>query len=679
MARVLVVAVAVLFGSGPGGVAGASAGSVDRGFGVGGAVQTDLSRTHLSRADGGFDLLVQPDGKTITTGFADQDGVLLRHRVDGTLDPAFGVGGVVRTSPQSAYLDGGVLQDDGRIVVVGSDDGLDDVVVFRYLPSGAPDPTFGTGGAVSTDFGDVDQAYGVALQPDGRIVVGGRSGEAAAVARYLPNGTLDPTFGTGGRTTTGFGPPGTGPEVHALGVLSTGAIVVGGRALRDTGAPSMLLARYTAAGVLDGTFGVGGRVATADERLTGISSLVVQPGDRVVVAGVTGPGLSPAQGLARYRADGSPDPTFGTAGSTSTPLGVASTAEDIAVDGTGRLVTVGSVRDQDIETEGFVFASVSRFSSEGVPDATFGCRGSTQVELNAAGGGRATGVAVAPDGRILVGGSAFVGSDTDGSDLLLARVLAGGASAGGYWVSRADGGTSPFGAAGGCGSLRGLPLAEPVVGHAARPSGDGYWFAAADGGVLTRGDAPFLGSAAALRLSRPIVGMARTPSGDGYWLVASDGGIFSYGDAGYFGSTGGLRLNRPVVGMAASPTGRGYWLVASDGGIFAFGDARFVGSTGGVRLNQPVVGMAAAPTGNGYWLAARDGGIFAFGGAGFHGSTGGIRLDRPVIGMTRTASGNGYWLAGADGGVFTFGDAAFLGSTGGQPFTSGAVAITSLG
>ncbi len=673
--RVLVwVAALGLAWAAPTDPAGASPGAVDQGFGNGGVVQTDVSGLDI-----GVDVLVQPDGKAITIGFADDIGVLLRHRPDGTLDPTFGVGGVVRTAPGS-FPAAGVLQPDGKIVVVGSNLELDDVLVFRYLPSGAPDPSFGTGGVVQTDFGFVDQGYGVALQPDGKVVVAGRSGDAFAVARYLPNGGPDPGFGAGGRTTTIFGTA-TSAEASSVGILSTGAIVVGGRAAQETtGSSFMLLARYTPGGTLDGTFGAGGRVAPADERLTYITSLVVQPGDRVVVGGASGDGTSQVQGLARYLANGSLDPTFGTAGSTRLPLGSLSTIGDLTVDAAGRLLSTGTVfyPGADLEPGPFSFVSVSRFSPDGVADVAFGCAGSTQVELAAAEGGTGAGIALGPDGRILIAGSAFMDQTTDlgRPNFLLVRILAEGPAGEGYWITRADGGLSPFGSAGGCGSLRGLLLNQPIVGQAARPSADGYWFVARDGGVFTRGDAPFLGSAGGIALYRPVVGMASTPSGNGYWLVASDGGIFAYGDAGFFGSTGGTALNEPVVGMAATPTGNGYWLVAADGGIFAFGDAGFFGSTGGIALNQPVVGMAATPTGNGYWLVARDGGVFAFGQAGFFGSTGGIPLNRPIVGMATTSSGGGYWLAGADGGTFAFGNAPFLGSTGSQPFSAPAVAIT---
>jgi hypothetical protein len=217
-----------------------------------------------------------------------------------------------------------------------------------------------------------------------------------------------------------------------------------------------------------------------------------------------------------------------------------------------------------------------------------------------------------------------------------------------------------FGDAQDLGSMRGKPLAQPVVGMAATPSGKGYWLVARDGGIFSFGDATFFGSTGAIRLNQPIVGITRTPSGKGYWFVAADGGVFSFGDARFLGSTGAIHLNKPIVGMAATPSGRGYRLVASDGGIFAFGDARFLGSTGGIHLNQPIVGMATTRSGNGYWLVAGDGGVFSFGDAKGFGSAAG-RSGQPVVGIAPATDGTGYWLGATDGAVFAFGSAPVYG------------------
>jgi hypothetical protein len=233
----------------------------------------------------------------------------------------------------------------------------------------------------------------------------------------------------------------------------------------------------------------------------------------------------------------------------------------------------------------------------------------------------------------------------------------GGAASGGPEFGGGQGtGPAAFGDAVDHGSLSGTPLARPVVGMTATPSGAGYQLVAADGGVFSFGDARFFGSTGALTLNKPIVGLATTPSGNGYWLVAADGGIFAFGDAPFLGSTGAMTLNKPIVGLAPAPSGNGYWLVASDGGIFSFGDAPFFGSTGGMALLQPITGLAATPSGDGYWLVAADGGIFSFGDAPFHGSDGGGGLGQPVVAIASNADGSGYWLAGAAGRIAPHGD-----------------------
>ena len=249
------------------------------------------------------------------------------------------------------------------------------------------------------------------------------------------------------------------------------------------------------------------------------------------------------------------------------------------------------------------------------------------------------------------------------------------------------------------GSMRGKPLAQPVVGMAGTRTGKGYWLVARDGGIFSFGDARFFGSTGARRLNQPIVGMAATATGGGYWFVAADGGVFSFGDARFLGSTGDRRLSAPIVAMAATPSGRGYWLVGRDGGVFAFGDAPFAGSAAG-RLGQ-VTGITASPTGRGYWVLAADGRVLPFGdaqslpavtpvpdttvsvaatpdGKGLWAAarSGGVRAfgsaarygaadaTSPVVGMARTPSGRGYWLVTSAGEVLTRAGAGPVGSFG---------------
>ena len=168
------------------------------------------------------------------------------------------------------------------------------------------DPTFGTGGIVITDFGGVENAGGVAIQPDGKIVVAGESNTIVdrnfAVARYLPDGTLDPTFGSGGVVFTGFG----GFEYFSSVIVQTdGKIVGGGRFDSD-----FALVRYLPNGALDLGFGTGGLVRTDLGSIEEIEALILQPDGKLVAAGYTLRSTFDFA-LTRYNADGTPDATFG--------------------------------------------------------------------------------------------------------------------------------------------------------------------------------------------------------------------------------------------------------------------------------------------------------------------------------------------------------------------------------
>src|SRR5215831_269955 len=215
-------------------------GTLDTSFGTGGKVTTDIARS----PDGAIAIVRQPDEKYVVAGNSYINGhfdfVLARYNSNGALDTTFGTGGKVITNLAgvSAQAYSVAVQRDGKIVVAGGANvnGGYDFALVRYNSNGTLDASFGTHGQVFTDFGTAQQgfsfaqAFALALQPDGKIVLEGQAylGQDYdfALARYNINGTLDTSFGSGGRVITAFATPNAGANSVAL--QPDGMIVAGG-------------------------------------------------------------------------------------------------------------------------------------------------------------------------------------------------------------------------------------------------------------------------------------------------------------------------------------------------------------------------------------------------------------------------------------------------------------------
>jgi len=306
-----------------------SNGSLDTSFGDGGIVTTTFPEGSYA-----FDVALQADGKIIAAGtvFVDfnpgessnTDFALARYNPDGSPDATFGNGGQVSTDFLGLEDDAFsvLIQPDGKIVAVGS---ANDPVTFydfaavRYLSNGTLDTTFGVAGKVHTDFGDqnFDRARSAALQPDGRIVAAGfaisQNGgvQNFAVARYDSSGVLDTNFGTGGMTQIDFG--NCCQSATKVLLQSNGKIITVGGSNGESSKDDFLLARLTPTGALDPTFGAGGKVRTSFGDLNGgANGAVFQPDGKIVAVGfqATGLELFADFALARYLdAEGLPLPT----------------------------------------------------------------------------------------------------------------------------------------------------------------------------------------------------------------------------------------------------------------------------------------------------------------------------------------------------------------------------------
>jgi len=256
-------------------------GSVDRSFGDRGKVITDFA----DNADDANALLAQPDGKLVAAGrVSTADGTttefgLVRYNRDGSLDRSFGTGGKVSTDlGENDVVNALVLQPDGKLVAAGSSLASDRAVfaLARYNRNGTLDTSFGTGGKVITDFTGDDQAYALVLQADGKLVAAGGPFDFK-LARYNRNGTLDTSFGTGGKVITDF--DGGVDRAGAL-VVQDGMVVAAGST--TTG---FALARYHRDGTLDTSFGTGGKVITDG---TGEAHALIAQGNKLIAAGTGG-------------------------------------------------------------------------------------------------------------------------------------------------------------------------------------------------------------------------------------------------------------------------------------------------------------------------------------------------------------------------------------------------------
>lgn len=290
-------------------------------------------------------------------------------------------------------------------------------VQMAQAADGDLDPTFGTGGTVMTDLGrSTDLANAVAIQADGKLVVVGQtyrnndySEEDFAVARYNTDGTLDNTFGRGGKVRTDF--PGLAAVPSAVVIQPDGKIVVaGGAFLLFTFAGNFEVVRYNPNGSLDTSFGEGGIVTTTFPQGSYAFDVALQPDGKIITAGTVFVDFDPGEmsdtdfALARYNPDGSLDTTFGSGGTVMTDfLGHEDDAFSVLIQPDGKIVAVGSANDP---ATFYDFAAV-RYLSNGTLDTTFGVAGKVHTDFGDQNFDRARSAALQPNGRIVAAGFAI--------------------------------------------------------------------------------------------------------------------------------------------------------------------------------------------------------------------------------------------------------------------------------
>ena len=417
-------------------------GDLDSTFGSGGIAIT------FGPSDRANALIQQPDGKLVVAGDSSGDGInhilLVRYHPHGSVDAAFGPGGKVTTTIGSGSRANALIQQpDSKLVVAGVSipltGGSSDVLLVRYLPNGQQDATFGAGGVVTTDFGASEGATALALQPDGKLVVAGESGisqpQNTILARYHPNGSLDESFGVGGKVSINLGGvgniPNLQPSVSALLLQADGKLVVTGSWVNRVTPSNLFVARFQPDGNLDPTFGQAGAViffegSGGQAPSSAGRAIIQQPDGRLVVAGFRQEPSSMSAGtlLVSFLPDGELDPAFGMGGMVMTNVGVPAFSNALIQQPDGKLVSAGNVAGGPIDM------LLARYLPDGRLDPAFGTAGIVITDVG--GTERPSALLQQPDGTLVVAGSfgptTLPGSTSNESAILLARYQALGCS-----------------------------------------------------------------------------------------------------------------------------------------------------------------------------------------------------------------------------------------------------------
>jgi uncharacterized delta-60 repeat protein len=328
-----------------------------------------------------------------------------------SLDTTFGTGGIARTfaGTDDNYCYGAGLQSDKRIVIAGYGKNVAwDYALLRYESDGVLDSTFGGNGIVLDDLsGETDQGQCMLLQPDEKIIVAGNSSCCTlanfSMARYMPDGSRDTTFGSGGIVIHSFDP--FYDYAYTCALQSDGKIVLAGTAPSGPEYSQLLIVRYTTDGILDSSFGNNGVVLMNFSSVnTGCSAeaMVIQPDDKILVAG---PIENNYYGigdfaLTRLNADGSIDFSFGNNGAVITDAGFnLERPHDMVLQPDGKIIVAGN--SWGTSDDDFI---ITRYLPNGAPDLLFGTNGIVIIGES----GRTDecyGVLIQPDGKILTGGS----------------------------------------------------------------------------------------------------------------------------------------------------------------------------------------------------------------------------------------------------------------------------------
>ena len=308
----------------------------------------------------------------------------------GSLDVTFGIGGGSVRGYTSAHQEVATLlamQTDGKIVVGGRDDTANGFFVARYHADGALDTSFGSGGVVAISDGNVSiYAVGLAITPDGTILFGVKSASNAIIYALDTNGQLATSYGQGGVAMLSAATLGITFPLYAMTAAADGTLVLG-----STNASGVNVVRLTPDGQLDSSFDEDGRAVLAFRSTNNtVTSLAIRPDGRIVVAGADNQGGYNSFAIGQLTTSGQLDPTFSADGVMVLDAGSSTGFEDLTLLPDGR-IALRTYRQGSLPGIAFV-------KPDGQLDTSFSGDGFAQLRLSSAGQ-----VVVVDDGIIVVG------------------------------------------------------------------------------------------------------------------------------------------------------------------------------------------------------------------------------------------------------------------------------------
>ncbi|MBK8822894.1 MAG: cadherin domain-containing protein [Anaerolineales bacterium] len=400
----------------------AASGTLDTTFGTNGIVTTQFNNLPSSANE----VLLQTDGKIIILGTIKlSDGqfkkIIARYNSNGTLDTLFGDNGKILIEIASFSGSKIALQPDGKLIVGGLSGGK--FAVVRYNSNGTQDTTFGTNGMGNVRFfSEARQSLAdMMIQFDGKIVMVGDHTLGQSnftdlfIARFNSNGTPDETFVANGFNIiddTYF--PNNRYNYGKAGFIQPdGKIIILGNMMDNDGKNQLSMARINQDGSLDtSTFGTNGK-GTATFAFTNFQSynMTVQTDGKIIVLAAKDGNVA----LVRCNSNGTLDTSFGGTGIMTTDFGGEEQADDLVIQSDGKIIIEG--KTSGLYSSDFLLV---RYNRDGSLDTTFGANGKVITDFGSS-DDTATGIALQPDNKVIIVG-------TSGENAIMARYEAGTSS-----------------------------------------------------------------------------------------------------------------------------------------------------------------------------------------------------------------------------------------------------------